>query len=227
MDRAIIKKGLFDSVIYGFGFIFLYIAIGVLAHQHPMSFAQSTSMTIAIFSTPLQFLLVIPTHNPLLLIPIILAMNARFLLMSAYLTPYFREVKLFKLILACIFMTPSVFTAASMEFKKKIKQPLQYFVSVGAPIYIISILSCVVGFYLSSRLDTPFLVRIIDMILPIQFTALAAKNWPNIPAVSSYWAGFLVAPFSINILGEYSLFITPILIGIVALIAEPKTQDKK
>lgn len=221
-----IKAGLQDALPFGIGFVFLYLSIGMLGATKALTLWQTLSTSLFIFSTPLQFLLVQSGTNGYMLIPIILSLNSRFLLMSATLVPFFKEVKLTKFICSVILIVPSVLSACLLRFKQAKEQAFIYFVTIGSIIYVISVVCTFLGFILERKLHSPLLFKMMDLILPLQFTALAAKHWPNISYVSSYWLGFLIAPVLVYIFHSSNLLITPFLIGFVIVLFENIKKDK-
>ena len=100
-----------------------------------------------------------------------------------------------------------------------------YFLSLGTPIYVISIVCTIIGFLLSAKLKSPLLYAMMDIVLPLQFTALAAKHWPDYLYVLSYWGGFLLTPFLIYIFHDYTLLFVPFIVGDSAVLFE--NQIKK
>jgi predicted branched-subunit amino acid permease len=217
---AYLKQGLKDSVTFGIGFLFLYLPIGILAMTHSFTLAQALVMTLTIFSTPLQFLLLQNTHSLLVLLPVILALNARFLLMSATLAPHFKRIQLKLIMSSLILIVPSVFTACVVRFKKDKTNAFPYFLSLALPIYLLSLICTFVGFVLSDALGSPILYSMMDIVLPLQFTALAAKQWPEYKTIFSYLAGFILAPILISKFGDYNLMLTPLIIGAAVVLVE-------
>lgn len=126
-DKNYFIDGIKDSSIFGVSFIFLYLSIGANAFENSLSFFESLSTTLFVFSTPLQFLLVQSYYDGYILIPLILAMNARFLLMSATLAPYLKRTNLFWLSLSSILICPSVFSGCISKFKQMNESPFAYF----------------------------------------------------------------------------------------------------
>jgi predicted branched-subunit amino acid permease len=216
------KEGLRDSVVFGIGFVFAFLAIGILGNAESFSLIQVLSSTVFIFSTPLQFLLIQSIHSGWVLIPIILAMNARFLLMSGALASAFKEIKLRHIMSSLILIVPSVFTGCMLRFKNNRAHAFQYFLGLGTPIYVISILCTVIGFIAGVALKSPVLYGMMEVVLPLQFTALAAKHWPDYCFVVSYWSGFVLAPFAVCVFHEYTLLITPLFIGMAMVWIENK-----
>ncbi|PZT47793.1 branched-chain amino acid ABC transporter permease [Helicobacter valdiviensis] len=218
--------GLKDSAIFGVSFIFLYLSIGANGYANSLSFFETLSTTLFVFSTPLQFLLVQSYHEGYILIPLILAMNARFLLMSATLAPYFKNQSIFRLSLSSIIICPSVFSGCISYFKKSSSHPFAYFLGLGIPIWLVSLLSTAIGYETGSSLNSPQLKEIIALVLPLQFTGLAAKHYPNLKEVNSYFLGFLLAPFGLAFAPSYYLLILPFVIGLFMVIFD-EIQRKK
>lgn len=215
------KEGINDSVPFGIGFVFLYLAMGMQSFTQQVSLSQVLAMTTFIFSTPLQFLLIQSKSVAVfVIIPIVLAMNARFLLMSGMFAPNFKSVRLVKLLFSTILIVPSVFTGCMVQFKKNTLGAFEYFLGLGLPIYLVSIVCVVIGFLLGHQLRSPLLYAMMPIVLPLQFTALAAKHWPDHKQIFSYWLGFVCAPMLIYLFKEYNLLLTPFVIALVVIAYE-------
>lgn len=221
-----LKDGLKDSVIFGVSFIFLYLAIGANGLNNDLSFFQTLSTTLFVFSTPLQFLLTQSYQEGYILIPLILAMNARFLLISGTLAPYFAKVKLKSLVCSSILICPSVFSGCLAHFKSKNLHPFMYFLALGLPIWGISLVCTGLGYYLGGAFYSAELKVIISMVLPLQFTALAAKHYPNYKEMASYILGFVFAPVFLYLSPKFYLLMMPFVIGAVMLLLESRGQRK-
>lgn len=219
-DMESLREGIKDSFIFGVSFIFLYLSIGASGFAMNLSFFETLSTTLFIFSTPLQFLLVKSYSDGWILIPLILAMNARFLLMSATLSPYFKHAKLHHILFSLMLIVPSVFSACIAKFKKPTFSPFYYFLGIGIPIWLISIISTIIGYITGSALQGEEINHIISLVLPLQFTGLAAKHYPNLKEVGSYFAGFFLAPLMLLLTPTYNLLILPFVIGVVVLLGE-------
>lgn len=212
--------GLRNSLVFGAAFVPIYLAIGMAGQQLARSFAETLSMTLFIFSTPLQFILIESRESFWVLAPIILIMNARFLLFAASLAPYLGKTALHKLIPSIILLTPSVFSVCVARFRRPIERPFHYFLGLGLPILVISIVCTIAGFFLAQNFSSPFWSEVMRLALPLQFTMLAAKQWGEHFAVSSYGLGFMMAPLLLGIIGDLGPLLTPILIGFVVMMAE-------
>jgi predicted branched-subunit amino acid permease len=218
--KSVFYTGLRDSITFGVAFIFLYLSIGLLGATQGLSLFETMSTTLFIFSTPLQFLLVQNHGDFWLLVPSILAMNARFLLMSGTLSPAFKETKNTWIMLGTILICPSVFTACVGYFKTHQRHAFTYFLGVGLPIWGVSLLCTYLGHHFGASLSSPLLLAMMLMILPLQFTALAAKHWPHYMEVACYWLGFALCPVLAYVFGRYNLLLTPFAIGLALVLFE-------
>lgn len=222
----VFKDGARDAITFGVAFVFLYLSIGMVGAAQSLSLSQTLATTVLIFSTPLQFLLLQNHSDGWLLIPVILALNARFVLLSATLAPHFREVATSKILPALILITPSIFTACTTRFKKRTEHRFMYMIGVGLPIFIVSIACTCIGFMAGAGLASQVISAVMTMLLPLQFTALAGKHWPHYAEVSSYWLGFIGAPLLVLLFKDYSLLITPFVIGGVIVLIENAWTEK-
>ena len=221
-----LKAGGRDAITFGIAFIFLYLSIGMVGAAQALTLSQTMATTLLIFSTPLQFLLIQNYNDGWLLLPIILALNARFVLLSATLAPYLKQTSTRKTLASLILLTPSIFTACITRFKHKTSFPFAYFVGVGAPIFALSIICTYVGFIAGADFASPTVAAAMTMLLPLQFTALAGKHWPHYMEVSSYWLGFIGAPLLVLLFKDYNLLITPFVIGgMLVMIENTRTRQ--
>lgn len=217
---GVFNEGARDAVSFGVAFIFLYLSIGILSATQSLSLGQALATTLLIFSTPLQFLLIQNHHDGWVLLPIILALNARFVLLSATLAPYLRNTSGMKIMASLTLITPSIFTGCVTRFKRQADHPFAYFVGLGLPIFGISIVCTYIGFISGTGLASPVIFSVMTLLLPLQFTALAGKHWPHYAEVSSYWLGFIGAPLLVYLFKDYSLLCTPFIIGGLMVLIE-------
>lgn len=217
---SIFIEGARDAITFGVAFIFLYLSIGILSAAQSLSVGQALATTALIFSTPLQFLLIQSHNDGWILLPIIVALNARFVLLSATLAPYIRNTSTPTIMASLILITPSIFTGCLTRFKQRIDHPFQYMIGLGLPIFGISIICTYIGFIAGAKLTSPVIYAAMTLLLPLQFTALAGKHWPHYAEVSGYWLGFLGAPLLIYLFKDYSLLCTPFIIGGLIVLIE-------
>jgi hypothetical protein len=76
------------------------------------------------------------------------------------------------------------------------------------------------GHHFGASLSSPLLLAMMLMILPLQFTALAAKHWPHYMEVACYWLGFALCPVLAYAFGRYNLLLTPFAIGLALVLFE-------
>jgi predicted branched-subunit amino acid permease len=216
----VFTEGARDAITFGVAFIFLYLSIGILSATQSLSLSQALATTLLIFSTPLQFLLIQSHNDGWILAPIILALNARFVLLSATLAPYIRNTSTSTTMASLILITPSIFTGCVTRFKRKTDRPFTYMIGLGLPIFAVSIICTYVGFITGAQFTSPVIYAAMTLLLPLQFTALAGKHWPHYSEVSSYWLGFVGAPLLVYLFKDYSLLCTPFIIGGLIVLIE-------
>ena len=211
--RSAAIAGARDSIPFAVVFVFVYASYGALCASSGWGFWQTFAATALLYSTPLQLILVQNIDSGLVVIPIVLAMNARFALMSATLSPYFRNVSLLKFAPAATLMIPSVFTACFVRFQQNPQHAMAYFLGIGVPLYVTGLLSTVVGFQVGSDFGGTNVVDLTAFILALLLVILAGKLWPQAYEVSAFWLGFLTAPVFFIAFENYNIVVTPFLIG--------------
>jgi predicted branched-subunit amino acid permease len=216
----VFMEGARDAITFGVAFIFLYLSIGILSATQSLSLSQALATTLLIFSTPLQFLLIQNYNDGWILLPIIVALNARFVLISATLAPYIRNTSTMPIMASLILITPSIFTGCVTRFKRRTDHAIIYLIGLGLPIFCVSIICTYIGFIAGADLASPIIYATMTLLLPLQFTALAGKHWPHYAEVSSYWAGFVGAPLLVYLFKDYSLLCTPFIIGGLVVLIE-------
>lgn len=224
---SVFIKGARDAITFGVAFIFLYLSIGLLSTTQSLSLSQALATTLLIFSTPLQFLLIQSYNDGWVLLPIIVALNARFVLLSATLAPYIRNTSTLKTMVSLILITPSIFTGCVTRFKRKADHPFTYMIGLGLPIFGISIICTYIGFIAGAEFTSPVIYAAMTLLLPLQFTALAGKHWPHYSEVSSYWLGFIGAPLLVYLFKDYSLLCTPFIIGGLIVLIENNYKKRE
>jgi predicted branched-subunit amino acid permease len=115
--------------------------------------------------------------------------------MSAVLAPSFRCVPLRQLLVPLGFLSTTTFAAtyATLRRPAVAGRPLAYFCGVSATSIPPAVLGTVVGFYAAGLL--PEAVRsTVDMILPIYFMTLLAREWPSARPLLAGALGFALTP---------------------------------
>lgn len=222
----VFKEGARDAITFGVAFIFLYLSIGVLSASQSLTLSQALATTLLIFSTPLQFLIVQNHNDGWILLPIIVALNARFVLLSATLAPHIRNTSTMSIIASLILITPSIFTGCVTRFKRRVDYPFSYLIGLGLPIFGMSVICTYIGFIGGEKLTSPIIYAAMTLLLPLQFTALAGKHWPHYAEVSGYWLGFVGAPLMVYLFRDYSLLCTPFIIGGLIVFIENNYKNR-
>ncbi|WP_236096488.1 hypothetical protein [Helicobacter typhlonius] len=94
------------------------------------------------------------------------------------------------LALSSILICPSVFSGCISKFKSMSAYPFAYFVGLGLPIWIVSLICTGIGASMGATLNSPELREIIALVLPLQFTGLAVKHYPNMKEVEAIFGVF-------------------------------------
>ncbi len=222
-----LTKGASDSIPFCVLFIIFYLSFGVLAAGSSMTLGQTVGATALIYSTPLRFILVQSAEQGLTLVPIILAMNARFSLMSGALSPWMKQTALWKLTLGAILVVPSSFSSCSVRFPKINSDHFSYFVGIGLPLYVTSIVCTWLGYRAGGGAPSPLIAPITSFLVALLFAVMAGKLWPRYFEVASFWFGLALAPLAFATLGDLTLLVGPFLVGGVVVLAQDWLQDRR
>ncbi|WP_052082231.1 MULTISPECIES: hypothetical protein [Helicobacter] len=104
--------------------------------------------------------------------------------------PISKKQSLVWLALSSILICPSVFSGCISKFKSMSAYPFAYFVGLGLPIWIVSLICTGIGASMGATLNSPELREIIALVLPLQFTGLAVKHYPNMKEVEAIFGVF-------------------------------------
>lgn len=207
------KAGVLDTIPFVLLFVFYSVAFGMLSAANGLSFSESIGMTILIFSTPLQFIIVQRYEDAWVLIPLVISLNARFALMSASLIPYLRKERPVYLALTSILIVPSVYALCIARFRSSKSGNLSYLLGTGLPLFLAAITSNVLGYLIGGKASPSSISMTASFGLALQFTALAAKLLPRYAELFSFLLGILFAPFAISLFGSNSLVFGPFIVA--------------
>ncbi|MCU1717138.1 AzlC family ABC transporter permease [Pseudomonas sp. 5P_3.1_Bac2] len=224
--RQSFRSGCIDSLPICFTFVFLFFSIGAASQSAGFTAVQSVLMTLAVHASPLQVLI---TQNAeslsfLSLLFATLVINFRFLIMSSLLTKEFGNTALSKQLLSVQLLSISTFTLANSQ-KEHIADLYHYYLGCGIITLVAATLATLAGFWVGAEQHFAD-EQLINMILPIHFTALAALAWPKLRPLLVTGMGFVVTPFAERWLGEYQILITPLLLAGLWLLWEVIRQGK-
>ena len=214
------RQGAIDSLPICFTFLFLFFSIGAASHSAGFTSLQSIVMTLSVHASPLQVLI---TQNAeslsfLSLLLATLVINFRFLIMSSLLNQDFGRISFSKKILSVQLLSISTFTLASSK-KEHIADLYHYYLGCGVTSLGAATLATWAGYAVGAQSDfvNP---QLVNMIMPIHFTALAALAWPKLRPLLVTLLGFVVTPYAERWLGEYQILITPLVLALMWLIWE-------
>jgi predicted branched-subunit amino acid permease len=207
------RSGCIDSLPVCLTFLFLFFSIGAASQSAGFSALQSVVMTVAVHASPLQVLITQNAENLtfLSLLLATLVINFRFLIMSSLLTQEFGATPLRKQLLSVQLLSISTFTLANSK-KDHIPDLYHYYLGCGITSLAAATLATLAGFMVGAEQHFAD-EQLINMILPIHFTALAAMAWPKLRPLLVTGLGFVVTPFAERWLGEYQILITPLLLA--------------
>ncbi len=209
--------GLKDSRPLCVVFLFVGISLGALCHESGFGALQAAAQNALIYAGPLQILIIDLAHKNDMMLNIVVAtlvINFRFILMSMSLAPYFKHKSVRSILLALPMLASSSFTVTYIKCKTTHNMDLfTYYLGVAIPSYAVSILACVLGYYISDFYHSSTFTDIIIMIMPLYLLVLTAKRWPQRAPVFATIAGFLLMPFGEMLFHKMALLIVPFIIG--------------
>jgi predicted branched-subunit amino acid permease len=218
MNKKSFLLGIYDSLPVCVAFSFMFFSLGTLAHLNSFSFMQSIMMTAGIYAAPLQAILLNNQSDFIGLIGITtLLVNFRFIIMSASINSYFKDIPYWKLLLALSTLSASSFTVSYARVKNGLNDIdfFSYFLAVSVFTYLIAIIATLLGYLIVAKLSTPYLTTLFAFVLPIHFSGLSAKYMPNIKLVLAIVLGIVLMPVCLIFLEKISILVLPFLIAIL------------
>ena len=210
------QHGLRDSVPLGISFFFIFLAVGAASKAVGLTLGTATIMSLVVFAAPAQLAIfdLMGHHRPWLdILAATVIINARFFVMSATLLPYFRGTPLPRILAAMPMLSASTFTVPFIRFKQAADvRPFAYYLGVSAGSYPVAGAATALGLLLVQ--DIPgWALESLKMILPIYFTTLLAREWPNRLPLLAGLAGFVITPFAEIAAPAAGMILTPLLVG--------------
>jgi len=205
----------------------IFFLFGVLGAAQSMTFIQAMAASMLIYSSPLQIIMVQNLDDGVLLIPIILALNARFALMTATLMPYISPNGNLQPKLSSQLIVPSIFSLCLTKFRRGCDDPVAYFRITGVALFIIAILSTGIGYQASLDIPNEVIRPLISFTLALLFVALNARLWPRYSDILVFWTGLFSMPLFLYFFGNLALLIGPFVIGILYVLWEKKRSKRK
>lgn len=218
--------GCIDALPVCLTFVFLFFSIGAASRDGGFSTTQSMTMTLAIHAAPLQAFMAEAGTGlglPSLLFAA-LVMNFRFLFMSSALAADFQRIPLWKAALSIPLLSVSTFTLVRSHAGGR-ENPYRYFLGCGISTLSVALLATTLGVHVPTG-QLPWLGQMVDMVLPVHFTALVALAWPRSRPLLMTFAGFVLTPFAGRYLQAYHVIAVPLLLGSVMVMLEARRQRK-
>lgn len=193
----------------------IYLGLGALCADRGLSLLDTLAMTALLYSTPLQVLLVQNLGaGPAMMLPVILILNARFALMAAVLARSLASERRGRIACAVTLLVPTVFANCRARFGRDGRHPLAYFLGVGLPLYVTSVLCSMAGYLLGAGRAGAGSLAFDRFALALFLTVLAGRLWPRRLEVAAFVIAFAATPALVPIFGSASVLAVPLLIGV-------------
>nr|WP_245267781.1 AzlC family ABC transporter permease [Rhizobium sp. 2MFCol3.1] len=165
------------------------------------------------YSSPLQIILSQNINDGFVLVPVILALNARFALMTASLMPYLYPKGGFRPIFWVHLLVPSVLSVCLSAFRRGHPDPVRYYRVMATSLFITVAISTGLGVLVSKWIPGLDVKTLVSFALALLFVAQNARAWPNMPDFFGFWAGLVVMPIALWIDADLAMLVAPIIIG--------------
>jgi predicted branched-subunit amino acid permease len=219
LSRAVFASGLRAGIPVGLTFLLAFLGVGAAFHGAGLGQTEAGLSTLLLMSGPAQFGLLdgLDAGRPLLATVLAVCMlNGRYAVMSAVLAPHLRAVPLRRLLLPLTLLSTSTFavTAAGLRRRAVRRAPLAYFQGVCLAAVPPAILGTVLGYHLTGLLPGA-LAGTVDMILPVYFATLLAREWPRPSPLLAALLGFVLTPLAEGLLPGFGLLLPGVAVGLV------------
>jgi len=147
-------------------------------------------------------------------------LNARYFVLSAVLAPAFRRVSFARLLLPLTFLSTTTFavTQAALRSRGTSEHPLPFFCGVCLTAVPPAVVGTIVGFHATGLLPEA-LRATVEMILPIYFMTLLAREWPKFLPLCAAGAGFVLTPVFERLAPGLGMLLASALVGVVVAVA--------
>lgn len=217
-----IVRGLRDGVPIAASFSFLFLAVGGASRAAGLDWTESVALTVAVFAAPAQFAIVdlVADHAWLAVLITTTIVNFRFVVMSAALLPHFKGEGRMSLLTSIQFLTASTFAVAFPRLRSgRESAPLAYFLGVCFVSFPFAVIATGVGHAVADRLSGP-VADTLRMILPIYFTTLVARVWPERRLLAAALGGFVLTPLLARLFGPFGLVAAALTVATLILASE-------
>jgi predicted branched-subunit amino acid permease len=216
-------EGARDALPVGLTFFLAFLGVGAVFEVAGLGVWPAGLSTLLLMAGPAQVSLVEGAQAGQSLLTLLLAVaviNGRYLLLSAVPAPAFEKVSLPRLLLALTFMNASTFAVAHGGLRRPgpASHPLAFFWGVALAAVLPAVVGTMVGFYVTGLLP-PVIRATVEMILPINFVILLARDWPKARPLLAAGLGFLLTPPLERLLPGGGMLLAAVLVGLVVGLA--------
>jgi predicted branched-subunit amino acid permease len=231
-DRAwtAFTQGARTAVPVGITFCCAFLGVGAVFRVADLGAVQAALSTLLLMSGPAQVALVDGLREGQSLVAVILAVsviNGRYLVMSAAVAPHFGRVPLWRLLLPWTFLSTTTFAALCTGLRSPTTRarPLAYFWGLIAVSVPGAVLGTVLG-YQAAGLMPAALRATVEMILPLYFATLLAREWPRSRPLMAAGLGFLLTPICQRLFPSVGLLIACVLVGMMLGLSGPVEESE-
>lgn len=204
-----------------------YFIFGILAASDDTSLLQAIAATAAIYSSPLQLILLESDGSIWVLLPVIMALNSRFMLMSMALMPYIATAPGYQKLIALHLIVPPTFAAAMLRLPSLCQGHVSYYLGLAATLYLTGMLSTLGGLFVDSERYLGSASRIGEILVALLFVILAGQLRDRPIELAGFGAGFGLAPFFLEYLGSFAFVLGPVAIGGLLSLLPVDGSDKQ
>jgi len=227
INNKSLRAGFIDGIPVAIALFFLFFAVGATYSTIGIEVFTATISTIVIFSAPAQLATMdlLSEKNWLALLFMVGVINIRFVFMSSSLMPHFRDVPRKYLYLALQMLSASTFAVTFLKCKTSSEtNAFCYFLGVALISFPVAIIGTSIGSIFSKEIGAEY-IFILNMILPVYFSYLLAKLWPQFIFILSGIGGFVLAPIIEAKYHNMGLLISALLVGYAVLIYKKATVN--
>ena len=204
-------------------FLAIFIAVGLSAQVHDVSFTTAVWMTALVFAAPAQFAMMDVAAQGGVWLQVALVgvlANLRFFIMSMTLTTFFNHVPRSRLVLWSHFVSASSYLITFFETRRQGQPDLfRFFQGVVWMTFSAAVLGTLIGLWFGA--DMPGLFAFgAGLFLPLYFALLLFSEKMNRSEISAALIGLVATPPLELLIPGWGLIIAALAAGVVVVGAE-------
>lgn len=214
----VFASGAREGVAVGITFCLAFLGVGAVYRAAALGALPAAASTLLLMSGPAQVALAdgVRDHRPLAaMLLAVCVINGRYAVMSAALAPAFVRVTWPRLLLPWSFLSTSTFagTYAALRQPRSAAHPLAFFLGLSAVSIPAAVVGTIFGYFGSDLLPAK-LQMTAEMILPIYFIVLLAREWPHTRPLLAGGLGFVSTPLFDALAPGFGLLVACLLVGL-------------